>query len=156
MEYTYLCEKYNPYGNHNLSLIVDERQLISSPAYLYTFVDELTNDKYCVISDNVGIQMPFMKVQSEFVVGTSHYVYFFDIISKRVVYKSLLHSPCMMVLTLHNKMIVICESDVVIISLKDKRIIAKFEFNDIIVNYEIHKNSLFLQLMEGTEQKIDI
>ena len=61
-----------------------------------------------------------------------------------------------MIETSHNKIIVICEFDVLIISLADKRVIAEFEFNDVITDYKIHQDCMLIYLMEGTEQKIDI
>lgn len=156
MEYIYSCEKFNPHNiNHIESIIVDETEIITSPAYLHTFKDKVSNEKYCVVSDNIGIPMPYLKVDNEFVVGTSHYIYFFDAISKEIERK-LLNSPCAIILFLHNKIIVICECDVAIISLVDKRVVAEFEFNDIITDYKIHQNCLLIYLLEGTEQKIDV
>ena len=61
-----------------------------------------------------------------------------------------------MILISHNKIIIICECDVSIVSLVDKFVVAEFEFNDVITNYKIHQNCLLIYLMEGIEQKIDI
>ena len=156
MEYIYLCEKFNPHNmNHLEYIIADERKIITSPAYLHTFKNEIYNEKYCVISDNIGIPMPYLKMDNEFLVGTSRYIYFFNCISKKIERKPL-NSPCTMILISHNKIIIICECDVSIVSLVDKFVVAEFEFNDVITNYKIHQNCLLIYLMEGIEQKIDI
>lgn len=156
MECIYSCEKFNPYNiNHIKSIIVDETEIITSPAYLHTFKDKTSNEKYCVVSDNIGIPMPYLKIDNEFFVGTSRYIYFFENISKRIERK-LLNSPCTMILIYHNKIIIICECGVTIISLEDKRVISEFEFSDVISDYKIYQDYLLIYFMEGTEQKIDI
>lgn len=156
MEYIYSCEKFNPHNIHHIeAIIVDETEIIKSPAYLHTFEDKTSNEKYCVVSDNIGVPMPYLKMDNEFFVGTSRYIYFFDVISKKIERK-LLNSACTMILISHYKIIIICECDVAIISLVDKSVVAEFEFNDIITDYKIHQDCLLIYLMEGTEQKIDI
>ena len=57
-------------------MIADETELISSPAYLHILRDEETNEEYCVISDSIGIPMPYLKADNEFIVGTSRNIYF--------------------------------------------------------------------------------
>ena len=49
MKYTYLCRKYNPYDDFNLCPIVDETEMLSSPAYLHIFENKVSSEKYCVI-----------------------------------------------------------------------------------------------------------
>ena len=103
MAYIYSCEKFNPHNiNHMESIIVDETEIIKSPAYLHTFEDKTSNEKYCVVSDNIGVPMPYLKMDNEFFVGTSQYIYFFDCISKKTERK-LLNSPCTKILISHNK-----------------------------------------------------
>lgn len=156
MECIYSCEKFNPHNiNHIESIIVDETEIITSPAYLHTFKDKTSNEKYCVVSDNVGIQMPYLKIDTEFIVGTSRYIYFFDGVSKKIERK-LLNSPCITILDSNNKIIIICECGVTIISLVDKHVVAEFEFSDVISDYKVYQDFLLIDLMEGTQQKIDI
>ena len=156
MKYIYSCEKFNPHNmNHIESIIVDETENITSPAYLHTFKDKASNEKYCVVSDNIGVPMPYLKMDNEFFVGTSQYIYFFDCISKKTERK-LLNSPCTKILISHNKIIIICEFGVMIISLVDKCVIAEFQFSDVISDYKIYQDFLLIYFMEGTEQKIDI
>lgn len=155
MECIYSCEKFNPRNINVNFIIVDETETILSPAYLHTFKDKTSNEKYCVISDNIGIQMPYLKLDNEFVVGTSQYIYFFDVVLKKIERK-LLNSPCTMIAISHKRIIVICECDVAIISLADKHVVAEYKFNDIITDYKIHQDCLLIYLMEGTKQKIDI
>ena len=156
MKCIYSCEKFNPHNiNHTESIIVDEAKIITSPAYLHTFKDTTSNEKYCVVSDNIGIPMPYLKMDNEFFVGTSQYIYFFDCISKKTE-RRLLNSPCTKILISHNKIIIICEFGVMIISLTDKHVVNEFEFGDVISNYEIHQDFLIIYLMEGTQQKLDI
>lgn len=152
----YFCEKYNPYNNHNLFLIVDESELILSSAYLHVFVNEISHEKYGIISDSIGIPMPHLQVGKELVVGTSRYLYFFDVTYKNVSCKLLLNSSCVKLITLHNKLIVICESDVVIISVTNKHIFNEYGFDDTIIDYTMHQDYLILHLMEGLERKIYI
>ena len=156
MKYIYSCEEFNPHNtNHKESIIVDETEIITSPAYLHIFKDKTSNEKYCVVSDNIGIPMPYLKMDNDFFVGTSQYIYFFDCISKKTK-RRLLSSPCTKILISHNKIITICEFSVMIISLVDKRVVAEFEFSDVISDYKIYQNFLHVYFMEGTEQKIDI
>lgn len=156
MEYIYSCEKFNPHNNNHIeSIIVDETEIITSPAYLHTFKDNISNLKYCVVSDNIGIPMPHLKKGNELFFGTSRYIYFFDCISKK--YKrELLNSPCTKIFIYHNKIIIICECGVMIILLVDKRVVERFEFSDVISDYKIHQDLLIINLMEGAEHKIDI
>ena len=156
MEYIYTCERFNPY-NSNLKdyIIADESGIISSPAYLHTFKDKISNEKYCIISDNIGIPMPYLKIDNEFIVGTSRYIYFFDVVTKKIE-RRILNSPCVTIIISQKKIIAICEYDVVVISVVDKHIIAEFEFNDVIIDYKTYKDYLLIYLLEGAEQKIDI
>ena len=151
----YSCERYNPYTSNTCFIIADEREIISSPTYLHTFKDKLSKKEYGVISDNIGISMPYLKTEKEFIVGTSQYMYFFDFASKKAERK-LLNSPCEILVISHNKIIAICECDVVIMSASDKQIVAELEFNDVIADYKILQNSLSLSLMEGKEYKINL
>lgn len=155
MEYMYSCEKFNPRNNNESFIIVDESDTITSPAYLHTFKDKISNKKYCVISDYIGIPLPYLIINNEFIVGTSRYIYFFDIVTKKIEHK-LLKSPCTTITISRNKIIVICECDVTTISHSDKHVIADFEFNDIITNYQICQDYLMVHLMDETEQKIYI
>lgn len=157
MKCIYSCEKFNPHNKNQIesSIIVDERDIIKSPAYLHTFEDKTFNKKYCVISDNIGIPMPYLEIKNGLFVGTSQNIYFFDGISQKNECKSL-KSPCIEILISHNKIIIICECDVVLLSLVDKCVIAEFEFGDVISDYKIYQDFLLIYLMEGTEQKIDI
>lgn len=152
----YSCEKYNPHNkNHIEYIIVNETSIIKTPAYLHTFEDKTSNEKYCVVSDNIGIAMPYLKLDNEFVVGTSQYIYFYDVVFKNIECIAL-NSPCTMILFSHYKIIIICESDVTILSLANKRVVAEFKFNDIITDYELYQDYIFIYLMEGPEHKIDI
>ncbi len=156
MECIYSCEKYNPHNINQIdSIIVDETEIITSPAYLHTFRDEISDEKYCVVSDSIGVSMPYLKMDNEFCVGTSRYIYFFDGISRKTE-RIVLNSPCTKLLIYHNKIIVICECDVAIISLVDKRVVAEFEFSDVISDYMMQQDFMIICLMEGTEQKIDL
>ena len=156
MKYTYLCRKYNPYDDFNLCPIVDETEMLSSPACLHIFENKVSSEKYCVISDCIGSPMPCLSVDGEFVVGTSHYVYFINISSRKIVHRFLLHSPCIVLLTAHNKTIAICENDVLVITYQNKSIIGEFSFNDIIIDYTLDENCLVLHLMEGEESVINL
>lgn len=154
MECIYTCEKFNPHNSNFKDLIIaDESEIISSPAYLHTFV--ISDEKYCVVSDNIGIPMPYLKLDNEFVVGTSRFIYFFNAV-KISLERIKLNSPCVRIVISHNKIIVICECDVVVISIADRRIIAEFEFDDVIIDYKMNQDGLLIYLMEGTVQKIDI
>ena len=156
MECIYSCEKFNPYNiSHMESIIVDETEIITTPAHLHTFKDKTSNEKYCVVSDSIGVPLPYLKIDNEFFVGTSRYIYFFDGISKKTGRK-ILNSPCTVILNSHNKIIIICECGVTIMSLVDKRVIAEFEFSDVISDYKIYQDFLLIYMMEGAEQKIDI
>ena len=103
-----------------------------------------------MISDSIGIPMPYLKAGNEFIVGTSRNIYFFDVASKITVRRSI-KSPCEALEFSQNRIIAICECDVVIISSADKRVLAEYEFDDIITDYNLTRNGLSICLMEGKE-----
>ena len=155
MEFICSCEKFDSHkDSSNDFIIADESNIILSPAYLYTFEDRLSNVKYSVISDNVGYPMPHLELNNKIIIGTSRYIYFYDISSKKTKSESL-NSPCMELIKLYNKILVISECDIMIISLEDNSI-KKFEFNDIIVDYKICQNCLYIFLLEGGKKKVNI
>lgn len=149
--YLYSCECFNSHNCYkNGYVIADETELISSPAYLHIFREEKTNEEYCVISDSIGIPMPYLKAGNEFIVGTSRNIYFFDVASKITVRRSI-KSPCEALELSQNRIIAICERDVVIISSADKQVLAEYEFDDIVTDYIFTRNGLSICLTEGKE-----
>lgn len=154
MSYLYSCEYFNPYGFHRSGdIIADERELISAPAYLHTFRDEKSGEEYCVISDNTGAPMPYLQAGNELVIGTSRNIYFFDAASKKAVCRPI-KSPCEALELSQNRIIAICECDVVIVSFADKQVLAEYEYNDVITDYRLTRNGVSVCLMEGGEKNI--
>ena len=155
MEYIYSCEKYDSRNKCIGYLIADESEFISSPPYLHSFKNRMSNKNYCVISDNIGIPMPYLSLDSKLIIGTSQFIYFFDAIFEHIEY-ILLSSPCTVIEKFYKIIIVICECDVTFISLSDVHIIATFAFDDVITDYSISSESMYIYLMEKGEKKLDI
>lgn len=143
-------ERFNPYGSANIEPIVDETNQILSPSYLYTIFDELFNS-YQIISDYCGIMLPYVFYKEFLIIGTSKRIYFIDRHGKKVVKQFEIPSLCINIFVENTLVIVICETDIVIIS-KSKK--TEYNFSDVISEYNLQKGNLTLSLMDGTHKYI--
>ena len=156
MRYLYTCNRYNPHVAQDIHAIVDETELISSPAYLHAFVNECTSENYYVISDTIGIPMPHLGMEHELIIGTSRYIYFISYKTKSITQKILTNSPCIHLDAVQNKIITICENDVMIITMSNENDVKTISFDDVIVNYVICDQYLTVSFMDNKLIKINL
>lgn len=138
---------FNLFDGEQKNIIIDESSEVKSPLYLYTFINADTNERFDVVSDSIGIDLPYIVNEDELIVGTLHNLYCYDC-SKKVMKKFPLKSCCLGFLLSKGLTIVICECDVVVISTTDKMVVAEYTFSDVITDYNLENDCLRIKLME--------
>ncbi len=152
MECTSTCERFNPYGCADVSPIVNESDLISSSPYLFTVIDELSRP-YQIVSDYNGIMLPYVFFGDNLAIGTSNYIYYIDRNSKKTVKQIKAPSLCVDICLKQNLIIVICETDIVLLSESKK---TEYNFGDVISDFALHEEFFSVTLEDGTRRELKI
>lgn len=152
-KYKYYFKKYNSYEQLSDLVIVDESQMLHSPAYIHVFYREDSKKKYYIISDSTGIPMPSVLLNNDLIIGTSYFIYFINTHTNSVVRKEPLPSACIEILLLFDNLLIICENDILFLSLENNIV---FNFEDVIIGYKIEGDYLKIKFMDDPPRKIAI
>lgn len=146
----YSCSEMNSYSFNTGFVVADERAEISSNAYVHSFFLEDLNVTFLIISDYIGVDMPYLEMKDSVIVGSSHNLYIIDttINNIKCSFQLPLPSPCDDLILDHEQYIAICACDVLIMS-PDNQLIGHYAFDDTITDYFLNEGRLTVYLMEG-------
>ena len=152
----YNCEKYNRNANQRLNIIIDETSYVTSTIYLHTIRKSTKDITYHILSENLWTELPFFFTDNMLIVGTSFNLYVCELNTGSIKATINIESPCLHVFQKGKGFIAICECDVYIVNLNKKIVSINYSFNDMISDFKVTQNCLYLFLFEGGKKNISI